>query len=293
MTILSCQDKPAQQQRTCSNCGEALQSSHPAAKYCSQRECKNAAKKARAARAPRCSVNICDKRVEARGLCHSHYVARRRTTLRVNIGDCKWCGEAVHRPENPGRERVFCTVDHQNKWMAEHFRKKYSTELVKWAKPERVAPEPQHTRGHVTWIQGKCYLCAGTFITWSTSQITCSAECRDENKRRVQRAKASRRRAYLHDAFVEDVHIDQLIDVYGPRCSLCGDPLAMAEAVPHPLAPTIDHVIPLARGGRHESSNCLPAHFICNSTKRDAVEGSADLLKHEDVKPADLACIVP
>jgi 5-methylcytosine-specific restriction endonuclease McrA len=50
---------------------------------------------------------------------------------------------------------------------------------------------------------------------------------------------------------------------------LCGEPLAMAEQVPHPLAPTIDHVIPLARGGWHAPDNVQAAHFLCNSRKSD------------------------
>lgn len=41
----------------------------------------------------------------------------------------------------------------------------------------------------------------------------------------------------------------------------------MTKAVPHPKAPTIDHIVPLADGGDDVRSNVQLAHFICNSMK--------------------------
>lgn len=77
-----------------------------------------------------------------------------------------------------------------------------------------------------------------------------------------------RRRARKRDAFVEIVRRAEIFARDLWRCMLCGEPLAMAEQVPHPLAPTIDHVIPLARGGAHAPWNVQAAHFLCNSRKR-------------------------
>ena len=53
----------------------------------------------------------------------------------------------------------------------------------------------------------------------------------------------------------------------GYSCQLCGRPVKMAATVPHPKAPTLDHIIPLAAGGTHEYANVQLAHFICNSRK--------------------------
>jgi 5-methylcytosine-specific restriction endonuclease McrA len=33
------------------------------------------------------------------------------------------------------------------------------------------------------------------------------------------------------------------------------------------MSPTIDHILPLARGGTHEPSNVQAAHFGCNAAK--------------------------
>jgi len=44
---------------------------------------------------------------------------------------------------------------------------------------------------------------------------------------------------------------------YGNKCVYCGAP-----------ANTIDHVVPLALGGKHEIENAVPACGTCNSSKR-------------------------
>ncbi|MBF6368413.1 HNH endonuclease [Nocardia puris] len=57
------------------------------------------------------------------------------------------------------------------------------------------------------------------------------------------------------------------------KCHLCKRKVRRSAVVPHPLAPTIDHVIPLSKGGTHEPANCATAHFRCNYTKRDCGGG--------------------
>lgn len=53
-------------------------------------------------------------------------------------------------------------------------------------------------------------------------------------------------------------------------CGICGKPVDKSLKYPHPLAPTIDHIIPLEKGG-HPSDirNLQLAHFTCNRQKSD------------------------
>jgi 5-methylcytosine-specific restriction endonuclease McrA len=55
------------------------------------------------------------------------------------------------------------------------------------------------------------------------------------------------------------------------RCALCGLMVDMSAKVPDPMAPTIDHKLPLAHGGHDVRANVQLAHFICNCIKRDKV----------------------
>lgn len=53
------------------------------------------------------------------------------------------------------------------------------------------------------------------------------------------------------------------------RCGICGEVVDSGLPSSHPDGPTLDHVIPLARGGSHTSANVQLAHSRCNSGKRD------------------------
>jgi hypothetical protein len=55
-------------------------------------------------------------------------------------------------------------------------------------------------------------------------------------------------------------------------CMLCGERTDPTKAAPHPMSPTLDHIIPVARGGGHTRRNVQTAHFICNSLKQDKTQ---------------------
>lgn len=54
-------------------------------------------------------------------------------------------------------------------------------------------------------------------------------------------------------------------------CWLCGlrIPHNIVASSTHPLYGTIDHVIPLSKGGKNHVSNRKPAHLVCNHMKGD------------------------
>lgn len=54
-------------------------------------------------------------------------------------------------------------------------------------------------------------------------------------------------------------------------CYICGAHLNPALRVPNPLAATLDHVIPLAKGGGHTKDNAKTACFRCNCIKSDRI----------------------
>lgn len=60
-------------------------------------------------------------------------------------------------------------------------------------------------------------------------------------------------------------------------CAICGRPVNKALKFPDPAAPTIDHIIPVSRGG-HPSAieNLQLAHALCNRIKADKLNGDAD-----------------
>jgi 5-methylcytosine-specific restriction endonuclease McrA len=101
----------------------------------------------------------------------------------------------------------------------------------------------------------------------SFGSIAVCVECRPERRRETRRTKERRRRAALYAAKSEPYTLNEIAERDGYRCQLCGQAVAMGEPVPHPHAPTIDHIVPLAGGGDDTRANIWLAHFLCNVRK--------------------------
>ena len=53
-------------------------------------------------------------------------------------------------------------------------------------------------------------------------------------------------------------------------CAICGQPVNMNLKLPDPLSPTIDHIIPIDKGGHpSDMGNLQLAHLCCNNRKRN------------------------
>lgn len=123
----------------------------------------------------------------------------------------------------------------------------------------------------------ECSACSKLFASRYTSR-TCTPACAEFARLMAKREAKHKRRAIERDAFVSNVSPRRVFERDGWKCHLCGKKINRKAQVPHALAATIDHVIPLAAGGTHEPLNCRTAHFICNSSKGSRGGGEQLLL---------------
>lgn len=57
-------------------------------------------------------------------------------------------------------------------------------------------------------------------------------------------------------------------------CGICGQPVDMSLKFPNPMSKSIDHIIPIVRGGHpSDIDNLQLAHLSCNRAKSDGVSG--------------------
>ena len=55
-------------------------------------------------------------------------------------------------------------------------------------------------------------------------------------------------------------------------CGICGQPVDFSYKSPHPLSPTVDHIIPVSRGGHpSDIDNLQLAHRCCNMEKKNKI----------------------
>lgn len=81
-----------------------------------------------------------------------------------------------------------------------------------------------------------------------------------------------RRRALKAGAPTEPYTRDEIAERDGYTCQLCGGQVDMELEWPDPGFPSIDHVIPLSRGGSDLKTNVQLAHLRCNIAKGDQVQ---------------------
>lgn len=200
----------------------------------------------------------CDGSFRGRGIqvyCSSDCMTAARSA------PCLHCGD-LFVPERPGFR--FCSRACGNRYRAGWSR---STDLVHVPK-QRPTHQPEYGRAGDSWtvvVQGPCQRCGDQFTALCTPGMLskfCSLRCQKANGK-------DRRRARKRDAYVADVNRRYIFERDRWTCQLCGKRVAKTKSVPHPNAPVIDHILPLAAGGTHEPRNAQCAHFLCNSLKSD------------------------
>ncbi len=93
------------------------------------------------------------------------------------------------------------------------------------------------------------------------------------NRRKAQENPEQERewqwRAYTKrlKAYVAPVYLKKMYERDGWICQICREPVDPTLRYPDPMSASLDHIIPLARGGTHEPGNVQLAHWICNVKK--------------------------
>lgn len=278
-------------------CGAVLEPSKRGRprRYCSKK-CNRAFHYRRPPRSAdeKCSVDGCTRSRAAKGKCLPHRSAefrreqvaagiKRNRNLRRIICEYEYCGKEHWTAA--GSTTRYCSLT-----CAQRSRHVRSRELVIYTGPAFVR-KPRINKNPIpkrdgSLKSGACKACGGWFIS-SNVDVTCSDKCQKWWKKNSPSAKESqrlskdRRRARKKEAFVENVYRKKIYERDKYRCQLrlpgCKG-IDRNKVVPHPKAPTLDHIIPLAQGGTHEPKNCHTACFQCNWKKSDGGGGEQLLL---------------
>lgn len=77
---------------------------------------------------------------------------------------------------------------------------------------------------------------------------------------------ASRRKVYAHG---DDIDAVTLFELFGWTCIICNENIDYRRRCPDWRAATIEHIVPISKGGTHTWDNVAPAHLRCNLDKQD------------------------
>jgi len=173
----------------------------------------------------------CDRPAHAKGMCLKHYKAAYRATNQERIAAYR----AAWRAENLERTATYDAAYH-----AEN-RERHAAYYAAW---------------QVTDV-GKEARAKGT----ATYRATAHGKA-------LRTAAWARRRALKAGVSIGEPFTNTAIfDRAGWVCGLCGLPVDRDLAWPNPASASLDHAIPLAKGGAHSMANVQLAHLKCNLSK--------------------------
>lgn len=95
----------------------------------------------------------------------------------------------------------------------------------------------------------------------------CSRRCNPVRRVNARRAEQARRARKAGVPVGRVASRDAIGERDGWRCGICKRAVKPSLRYPNLMAPTLDHIIPLALGGAHSTHNLQIAHSICNSRK--------------------------
>lgn len=112
----------------------------------------------------------------------------------------------------------------------------------------------------------KCIVCGEWFMANNARQICCSPECSRKHDNALHDHRAAR-----NGAPDTSITLSRLYRRDGGVCKICGRELNFEVDPQSGEYPSIDHIIPLARGGLHQWNNVQLACRRCNWEKGDRV----------------------
>lgn len=257
-----------------------------------------------------CSVDGCELpvHVKKRMLCRPHY-NRFHYAGTVDMprrhAECVGCGAPSRPAKAVGTKPKYCSDSCRSIVMQRNRVEsgKYDEHLAR-RRAETAARElPVHTclQCSATWTSThrKSKFCSSRCLNQHTdinNPVRCSesdcdrgvrakgmcamhwrrkarADGREANPAWTEGRKAGyhKRRAQKRGTQVEDI---RPIDIYERDiwlCGLCVTPVDPDAQYPDPMSPSLDHILPLSKGGTHTYENVQLAHLTCNVSKGNRI----------------------
>lgn len=130
---------------------------------------------------------------------------------------------------------------------------------------ERRAKAPSKRKARVETL---CPYCLQVFSAVREDAAHCGTEeCRKRHRAAYMRPITNRRRAVKLRPESDVIVPIEIFIRDGWVCSLCKKPVDPLAKPKSPWSASLDHVIPLSKGGKHTRGNVRCAHLRCNMIK--------------------------
>ena len=243
-----------------------------------------------------CKFENCEREAVAQGFCLMHYKRAKRSGKIANVlihneGSCivdgcdneqfsKGLCTKHYREIQRKNNEVKCSVDGCNR---PHLAEGFCAKHYQRAKSGKPLEDPVRKNG------GKCSFdgCEKTAVSMGmcsthymrfykhgdANVLVRIAKYKTEEERKEAVRHSSRTRRYQKrsrsGAKTERWTKAQVIEKSQGVCALCGLPIDLELKSPNAMSFSIDHIVPLSKGGSNLFENVQAAHLGCNCKKQD------------------------
>lgn len=185
-----------------------------------------------------------------------------------NIFTCRHCCALFLKNRKSrnraGRGETFCSLECSYK------HRSLLAKAAALARPLRIVSIVREHDRRDRAPERVCRQCGAKYKSLAR-KVFCSPRCRYKfDKRVTDLVRRHKKRSQTPDKLCIEPFGDWEIfrrDNY--TCKVCGERVRLDVPILHNLAPSVDHIIPIAKGGSHTRDNVQTAHRFCNSLKAD------------------------
>ncbi len=142
----------------------------------------------------------------------------------------------------------------------------------------RLEIEQKKEQEKIESLTRECEVCGKLFYHPHPSTLTCSKKCRKKRENKLRKLYSNER--YNENNVVDkDITLEKVFDIDDGICYLCGEPCDYDDYelteegyfIVGKSYPSIEHVRPVSKGGKHSWDNVRLAHHYCNTLKSDKI----------------------
>ena len=259
--------------RICNRCGAQFSFSNGARKYCD--ECREADKSLsynqayyEAHKAPAVEED------RACGFCGAMFRCSTRARRKFCSDDCRTQATRERiKAENKQRREfttLICPYCGSSFHVSSNFNQKYCSQSCSRKATRDNYSQQCSADGCVRPVRARG-MCSMHYHRWRRATVGEPNPVWDERRRANYELRRARKKT---NGPVEKFLNVEVFERDDWLCGLCGEQVDKDLMWPDPMSASLDHIIPLSRGGEHTLDNVQLAHLVCNIRKNNQVTAS-------------------
>jgi 5-methylcytosine-specific restriction endonuclease McrA len=169
---------------------------------------------------------------------------------------CAWC---LTEYQTFRAESLYCSPQHKEQ--AREYRKRKRRQ-----NPDGSRPTSQiviERKLFTPIVATECRLCGDVFVSIYLTKLYCSDRCKD----RYRKTSKGIDRIKYRDTRRTDTFKSKLYWKAQGLCGICKQPIDTSIPYPEPMSFSVDHIIPVSKGGSERNENLQASHLSCNIAK--------------------------